>query len=147
MSAFDIRAITHFVRAETVDRRSASSGQAALAEEIAGSQNCDHGFLALLGDDGLLDLAALNVENGIRRIALPEDNLILPIVGNALSAVYFREKHFGIERELCFAIHRRAHLLMTRLILDSRNTILLERPPPPPVLRAVILGQFRGWCR
>ena len=28
-----------------------------------------------------------------------------------------------------------AHLLMTGLILDSRNTILLERAPPPPALR------------
>ena len=38
------------------------SGQAAFPKEIAGSQKCDHGFLALLGDDGLLDLAALNVD-------------------------------------------------------------------------------------
>ena len=58
------------------------SGQAALAEEIARPQKCDYGFLALLGDDGLLDLATVNVENGIRSIALPVDNLILPIIGN-----------------------------------------------------------------
>jgi hypothetical protein len=29
------------------------SGQAPFPKEIAGSQKCDHGFLALLGDDGL----------------------------------------------------------------------------------------------
>ena len=50
------------------------------------------------------------------------------------SAVYFREKRFGIERELCFAVHCRAHLLMTELILDQQDTILpgeghLRRPP------------------
>jgi hypothetical protein len=74
------------------------AGQATLSEEIAGGQKCDDGFLALLGDNGPLGLATLNVENGIRRIALPEYNLILPIIGNAVAAVYFREKLFGIER-------------------------------------------------
>ena len=85
MSAFDIRAITAF--RQSGDRRQTQrlSGQAALAEEIADSQKRDHGFLALLGDDGLLDLAALNVENGIRRIALPEYDLILPIIGNGVA--------------------------------------------------------------
>ena len=39
------------------------SGQALFPKEIAGTQKCDHGFLALLGDDGLLELTALNVEN------------------------------------------------------------------------------------
>src|SRR5258708_13130360 len=33
------------------------SGQAPFPKEIAGSQNCDHGFLPLLGDNGVLDLA------------------------------------------------------------------------------------------
>ena len=83
------------------------SGQTALAKEIAGFQKCDHGFLALLGDDGLLDLAALDVENGIRGIALPEHDLILPIIGNGSSAIYLGEKHLGIERQLCFAFHSR----------------------------------------
>ena len=60
------------------------AGQATFAEEIAGSQNCDDSFLALLGDNGPLGLAALNVKNSIRRIALSEYNLILPIIGNAI---------------------------------------------------------------
>ncbi len=81
------------------------AGQATFAEEIAGSQNCDHSFLTLLGDDGLLDLAALNVKNGIGRVALSEYNLLLLIIGRALPAVYFREKLFGIERELSLPFH------------------------------------------
>jgi hypothetical protein len=92
------------------------SGQAPFPKEIAGSQKCDHGFLPLLGDDGRLHLAAPNVENGIRRIALPEHNLILPIIGNGSSAVYLREKRFGIEREPCFAVYCQA-LLIARGIL------------------------------
>jgi hypothetical protein len=101
------------------------SGQTPFPKEIAGSQNCDHGFLPLLGDDGLLDLAAPNVENGIRRIALLVDISILLIVGNGSTAVYLREKRFGIERELCFAFHckpsfRRTHF-KTQAILQHRS--------------------------
>src|SRR4029077_20248388 len=65
---------------------------------------------ALLGDDGLLDLAALNVENRIRGFALRVDVLILPIIGNGSPAVHFRQKYFGIERELSFAFHNRPSL-------------------------------------
>jgi hypothetical protein len=114
MSAFDIRAITHFVRAETVDRRSASPARQPSPKKSPASRSATTAsFLALLGDYGLLGFAALDVENGNRGIALPEDDLILPIIGNASSAVYFRKKHLGIEQELCFALHCRAHLLMT----------------------------------
>jgi hypothetical protein len=90
MSAFDIRAITHFV--QRGDRRQTQhlSAQTALAEEIVGSQKGDHGFLPLLGDDGLLDLATLNVENCIRRFAQRVNNLVLPIVGNVSPPVNFR---------------------------------------------------------
>ncbi len=86
------------------------SGQAPFPKEIAGSQKCDHGFLALLGDDGLLDPAALNVENRIRGFALRVDILILPIIGNGSPPVHFRQKYFGIERELSFAFHSRPFL-------------------------------------
>jgi hypothetical protein len=41
------------------------SGQTPFPKEIAGLQKCDHGFLPLLGDNGLLDLAALNVESRV----------------------------------------------------------------------------------
>src|SRR5690349_13899730 len=83
------------------------SGQAPFPKEIAGTQNCNHGFLPLLGDDGRLDLAAPNVKNGLRGVALGVDILILPIIGNGSSTVHFREKHFGIERELSFSFHCR----------------------------------------
>src|SRR5258706_10819597 len=64
-------------------------------------------FRSLLGDNGVLDLAALNVENRIRGFALRVDNLILPIIGNGSPPVHLRQKYFRIERELSFAFHSR----------------------------------------
>ena len=150
MSAFAIRAITHFVRAETVDRRSGSSGQAPFAEEIAGFQKCDHGFLALLGDDGLLDLAALNVENRIRRFALRVDNLILPIIGNApVHRLLSTRNTLGSNGSFALRFIAGHHLS------DDERSILRQQEHRSfwrghlrrHVLRAVILDQFRGWCR
>ena len=71
------------------------SGQALFPKEIAGTQKCDHGFLALLGDDGLLDLTALNVENKIRGFALGVNILILPIIGNGSPPVHFDRNALG----------------------------------------------------
>src|ERR1043166_3885005 len=111
MSAFDIRA-------------------------IAGSQKRDHGFLPLLGDDGLLDLAALNEENAIRRVALPVYDLILAIIGNGSSAVYFREKHFGIERQLSWAFHRRPSL--ARAYPHPRRSYAASREAPSDARSSVV---------
>jgi len=54
------------------DRRYAPrlAGQATLAAELVRSKNCDDRFFPLIGNDGDLDLALLDVEYGIRRIAL-----------------------------------------------------------------------------
>src|SRR6202040_2523198 len=52
-----------------------------------------------------LDLAVLDVKNGFCRIPLPEHNFILSVIVNGSPAIYLREKHFGIERELYFAFH------------------------------------------
>jgi hypothetical protein len=105
MSAFAIRTITHCVIAETVDRRSGCPAKHPSPKKIVGSENCDHGFLPLLGDDGRFDLAALNVENRIRGFTLPVDNLILPIIGNGSPPVHFSQKYFGIEWGLAIADH------------------------------------------
>ena len=54
------------------DRRHAPwlSSQAALAAELVRSKNCDDRFFPLIGNDGDFDLAFLDVEYGIRWIAL-----------------------------------------------------------------------------
>src|ERR1700733_2925421 len=79
--------------------------QTSFAKKVARFQNTYDCFLAPLGNDGELDLAVLDVKNGTRRIALREHNFILSIIVNGSAAIYLREKHFGIERELYFAFH------------------------------------------
>src|SRR5436190_17750412 len=55
--------------------------QTAFAKKVAGSQDCNDRFLALLGNDGEFDLALLDVKNRVRDLSLRKDNLILPIFG------------------------------------------------------------------
>src|ERR1700731_2844779 len=56
--------------------------QTSFAQELTWSQNCNHRFLALLGNDGELDLAFLNVKNRVRDLSLRENDLILPEFGD-----------------------------------------------------------------
>jgi hypothetical protein len=45
-------------------------GKTSLAEELVRPKNCDNRFLTLLGNDGELRLAFLDVEDRIARIPL-----------------------------------------------------------------------------
>jgi len=60
--------------------------QTSFAEKVTRFQNSYDCFLAPLGNDGELDLALLNVKNGVRRITLPEHNFILSIIYQNLPA-------------------------------------------------------------
>ena len=51
--------------------------QTSFAKKVTWSQDGNHRFLALLGNDGEFDLALLDVENSIRGLSLREDSLIL----------------------------------------------------------------------
>jgi hypothetical protein len=51
----------------------------------------------LFGDNRELDLAGLNVEDGIGRIALREKRLLLFVIRRRSSFADFGQKHFGIE--------------------------------------------------
>ena len=53
--------------------------QTSFAKKMAGSQDCNDRFLALLRNDGELDLAFLDVKNRVRDLSLRKNNLILPI--------------------------------------------------------------------
>jgi hypothetical protein len=57
------------------------AGQASLAKEIARAQQRNHRFLALLGDDRELDFAFVDIENGVGRVALQEDLVVLRVIG------------------------------------------------------------------
>jgi hypothetical protein len=70
---------------------------AAFAKELAGLQNADHGFLALLGYDNNLDPAFLNIEDRARYIALREDNLVLAKFKDGLPFAHLGEKLLGIK--------------------------------------------------
>ena len=73
------------------------SGQAPLTEEIAGSQHCDDGFFPLLGNNGNLHIALLDIENSIGRVPLNKDRLLFGKRCNLPTAVDGRKECFGIE--------------------------------------------------
>src|SRR5271166_1405235 len=80
--------------------------QTRFAKKLTRSENCHDRFLALLGNDGKLDLSLLDVKNGVGDLPLRKNNLILPVFGYGFSLAHLGEKPFGIERELSFAFHR-----------------------------------------
>jgi hypothetical protein len=51
--------------------------QTSFAKKMTGSYDGNHRLLALLGNDGQLDLALLKVEDRVRRVSLGENDLIL----------------------------------------------------------------------
>ena len=72
--------------------------QISFAKKVTWSQDGNHRFLALLGNDSEFDLALLDLKNRVRDVSLRENNLILPIFGYRFSLAHFGEKFFGIER-------------------------------------------------
>jgi hypothetical protein len=75
----------------------ANGRSAAFAKELAGLQNADHGFLALLGYDNNLDPTFLNIEDRICHVALGKDDLILAKFKDGLPLANLGEKLLGIE--------------------------------------------------
>jgi hypothetical protein len=98
------------------DRRDALRlpGQTSLAEEFIRSEKRDDRFLALLGNDGDLRLAFLDIEDRVGGIALREDDLVLAEPINAAALADLGEKGFRIE---CWPAFRRddTALLTARL--------------------------------
>src|SRR5690349_10954146 len=68
------------------------------SEKMTRSYDCNHRFLALLGNNSELDLALLDVKNRVRGLALRKYDLILPIFGYRFSFAHLGEKCFGIKR-------------------------------------------------
>jgi len=73
------------------------SGQTTLADEISGFEERDDRFLTLIGDNRDFDPAFSNVEDGIRGVALGEDDLTLPVLGDGDSAIHLGEKCRRVE--------------------------------------------------
>src|SRR5436190_19009251 len=72
--------------------------QTSFAEKVTWSQDGNHRFLALLGNDRELDLALLDVKNRVRDLSLRKNNLILSIFGYRFSFAHLGEKYLGIKR-------------------------------------------------
>src|ERR1700694_3091238 len=88
--------------------------QASFAKKLTWSQDRNHRFLALLGDDSELDLALLDVENRVRDLSLRKNNLIPPIFGYRFSLAHLGEKRFGIERCLASLPQKRSLLFRSK---------------------------------
>jgi hypothetical protein len=69
-------------------------------------KNGDYRFLALFGYNGELDLAGLNIEDGVGRIALRENPLVLSVICQSPSFADLGQKSFGIESRPSFSFHR-----------------------------------------
>src|SRR6266849_8236795 len=72
--------------------------EASFAKKVTRSEDCNDRFLALLGNDGELDLALLDVKNRVRYLSLRKNNLILPIFGYRFSLAHVGEKYLWIKR-------------------------------------------------
>jgi len=94
--------------------------QAAFAEELAGLQDCNDCFLALLRQDSKLDLAFLNVKHRVRDVALREHCLILLKFQYRFARTYLGKKLQRVERVLRWFFHR---------------SILFPRPPPAEIIQ------------
>src|ERR1700724_1444887 len=92
--------------------------QTSFAKKLTWFQDCDHRFLALLGNDGELDLALLDVENRVRDLSLSKNDLILPIFGYRFSLAHLGEKFFGIERGFNSLLTKAPLFLLTRAALS-----------------------------
>ena len=74
--------------------------ETALAKEAGFRQDGDHRFFAPLGYHRKLYLAALDIENGIRTVALRKDGCILFVLRGLFSNTEFSQEKARIEQ--CF---------------------------------------------
>src|SRR6202162_3876533 len=88
---------------------------AAFAKELAGFQNSDDRFLALLGQDSQFDSSFLNVKHRVGDIALLKHVLILMEFQYLLSRAHFGEKNLRVKHVIGWLSHR------SLLWLDERH--------------------------
>ena len=110
----------------TVERLLRLSGQAALTAELLRGPDCDDRLFPLPGNDSDFELALLDVEHGVRGIALLEDSLILAILGYGSALADLGEKTLWIERRLSGGHNR--HPIRRRRWLAWRGLNRRGRP-------------------
>jgi hypothetical protein len=97
--------VEHGLFLDAQNRRLVKGGRGRHAKRLAGEtrftkktrrlQNRDHRFCDLLGHDGQLDLASLDLEDGIRCIPLRQNNVLLLGLDNCFAAADLGEKDLG----------------------------------------------------
>jgi hypothetical protein len=80
--------------------------QTSFAKELIRLEDCDYGFLSLLGNNGQFDLAFLDVENRVGNVPLREHNLPPPKFGYRFSIADLSEKYLGVKRDLTSLPHK-----------------------------------------
>src|ERR1700693_2678548 len=101
---------------------------AAFAKELAGFQNSDDRFLALLGQDSQFDSSFLNVKHRVGDIALLKHVLILMEFQYLLSRAHFGEKNLRVEHVISWFSHRNLlwfddrHLASSARVLAAFHT-------------------------
>src|SRR5882672_11809236 len=80
--------------------------QTSFAKEMTRLEDCDYGFLSLLGNNGQFDLAFLDVENRVGGFSLREHNLPPLIFGYRFSLADLSEKYLGVKRDLTSLPHK-----------------------------------------
>lgn len=69
--------------------------------------NGDDGFFALLGKDRDSQFAAMDIKNGIRRIALRKDDLICFVARDGFTLAALRKNSANIEPAIRLRVHQR----------------------------------------
>src|SRR5258707_11459710 len=110
--------------------------ETSFAKEVTWSQDCNHRFLALLGNDGVRDLS------------LRENNLILPIFGYRFPSPTLARNSLGSNEALTFFLTKAPLFLLARAALSpdegrarreeySAFTAQMKNPLVPAVVSAV----------
>src|SRR6202035_3284636 len=102
---------------------------AAFAKELAGLQNSDDRFLALLGQNSQFDSSFLNVKHRVGHIALLKHVLILMEFQYLLSGAHFGEKNLRVKHVISCFSHRSLHWP------DERHLTSSARAWSPPFTR------------
>lgn len=115
--------------------------QATLAKEITTPQKGDHSFLAPLGHNRELHAAFLDIEDGIRRVTLREDILLVAVLpGRLLRANYFEELS-GVGSGATFVNHK--FLPESGIIIDIRQPLQGAHAAPPASTWLQAFNQIR----
>jgi hypothetical protein len=112
--------------------------QTTFAKEVAFAQNGDYRFFSVVGHNSKLDLAFLDIKNGVRWVPLREHNLIFVVScgRSAFTDLAKVQKDLGIEGRLVVRLHDGSALCTgcAKLHFDDISDIMNVKGMPSEVL-------------